>query len=81
MLGISSWYCLPLNQKYELGGDFYLSSLYRAIQITISCSNSCPIDTCGQALIHQLSTKINPSSQQPFEHFFELSTLNVAQNT
>lgn len=38
--GYTSWRCLPLNQIWEIGGDFELSTVFKRIQVNITCTKS-----------------------------------------
>jgi len=63
-LGINSWYCLPLNQTFQMGGNVEFSPEHHRIDLTIYCYDACPVSTCGSAIIYQLASKINPENYE-----------------
>lgn len=58
--GISNWMCLPLNKIWEIGGDFELSSLYKTLQVNLSCVFAQNYVDCGYYKLYTLNSFINP---------------------
>ena len=58
--GISNWMCLPLNQTWEIGGDYELSALYKSIQVNLTCTYSQNNVDCGYYKLYTLNSFINP---------------------
>ena len=62
-------WCLPLNQTYEVGGDLIFSNTFKTLGAQITCNRSCHVNSCGNLVLYQVSSNINPSnSESPVEY-------------
>jgi hypothetical protein len=76
--GIANWVCLPLNQTWQVGGDYELSTNYKRIQVNISCTFSENHVDCGYYKLYTLNTFINPSDAlQPSTYYISQDTFLV----
>jgi hypothetical protein len=58
---MNTWFCLPLNQKYELGG--HMSGDKKYISIIVTCNNQQCLNSANSSIIvntYTFSTCINP---------------------
>lgn len=76
--GISYWMCLPLNKTWEIGGDYELSSLYKSIQLNLSCTYSQNFVDCGYYKLYTLNSFINPTDPiSPSTYYISQDTVLV----
>ena len=76
--GINRWKCLPIDRIWQIGGDFELSSLYKRIQVNISCTLSENHVDCGYYKLYSLNTFINPSDPvSPTTYYISQDTFLV----
>jgi hypothetical protein len=72
---ISNWMCLPINMTWEIGGDFELSTLYKSLQLNLSCTYAQNYVDCGFYKIYTLNSFINPTDPT------KPSTYYISQDT
>lgn len=75
--GISSWFCLPLNQTYEIGGSYELSLIYKTIQLNVTCNSAQNQQDCGYAKLYTLNTFVDPKSITPATYLLSADTFLV----
>jgi hypothetical protein len=61
-LGLGSFYCLPINQTYEILGNYDISNNAKTLEFVFGCTSSCNVNDCGYIYFLELNAHINPDN-------------------
>ena len=73
-----NWKCLPLNVSFEIGGDWDVSSTYKALAVHAECHPSCGVGTCGTMVVYQLQSVINVNQKEPIQYILSRDDIEVS---
>ena len=81
-VNLSSWWCLPLNRQFKIGGFYEISNVEQSMAFNFTCKKSCYSNSCGNLHTYQLGSFINPhNNTHPIEYYLDRNSMELTNNT